>query len=240
MSRPGVVRLTGPRSARPLILSNALGTTSRLWDPQLGAFATEHRVVVYEAQPRSTVEALARDVLAMMDDLGFERFSFCGLSLGGMVGMWLGLYAPDRVEKLVLAATSARFGSPDEWHDRARLVRREGMDAVARDALDKWFTPRFADREPFLRMQLGVPPEDYGLGLEAIAGFDFRERLGDIRAPTLVIVGAKDPATTPADARYIAERVPSARLVVLEDAAHLVNVEQPEAFAQAVLEHLRE
>jgi 3-oxoadipate enol-lactonase len=220
------------------VLSNALGTTWELWSPQLPTFAQRHRVLLYDHPPRRSVPELGEDVLRIADDVGFERFSFCGLSLGGMVGMWLGVNAPDRIDRLVLACTAARFGVPAEWRDHAALVRKERMAAVAPGALEKWFTPRFADREPFLAMQLGVAPEDYALGLEAIGSFDLREQLGEIRAPALVIAGAEDSATTPADAAFIAARIPRAALLVLEDAAHLANVEQADAFTEAAMEHL--
>ena len=220
------------------MLSNALGTTSELWALQVPALSERHRVVLYDHAPRPTVPELGADVLALADELGLGRFSFCGLSLGGMVGMWLGANAPDRLDRLVLACTSARFGRPEEWRARAALVRAQGMPAVALDALDKWFTPSFHEREPFLRMQLETPAEDYAAGLEAIGGFDFRDRLGDITAPTLVVAGSEDVATTPTDAAFVAERIPGARLLVIEGAAHLANVEQADVFTAALLEHL--
>ena len=155
-----------------------------------------------------------------------------------MVGMWLAVNAPDRVDRLVLACTSARFGEPEGWAARAALVRSEGMAAVAGDALDAWFTPRFVDRRRFLEMQLAMPAEDYARGLEAIGVFDFRDDLAQIAAPTLVIAGAEDPATTLVDARFLAERIPGARLAVIPRAAHLANVERPERFNAELLHHL--
>jgi 3-oxoadipate enol-lactonase len=223
--------------ARAVILSNALGTTAALWEPQLDALASFH-VVRYEHRPRASVAALAADVLQLADDLGIERFSLCGVSLGGMVGMWLALEAPERLDRLVLVSTAARFGEPSQWRERAGQVRAEGMGAAAEDALGKWLTWRYRDREPFLRMQLDTPPGDYACGLEAIGGFDVRDRLGSISAPTLVVAGAEDVATTPADAAFLAEGIPNARLVVLAESAHLPNVEQPAAFNAALLEHL--
>jgi len=237
-SRVHSVRVEGPPTGAPLVLSNALGTTSEVWRPQLDTLARRLRVVRYELQPRRSVAEHADDVVAIAEALGLERFSLCGLSLGAMVGMWLAAEQPSRIDRLVLACTSARFGEPEEWSERAALVRGEGMAEVALAALDKWFTPSFEDREPFLRMQLSVAPGDYALGLEAIGSFDFRDRLAEIGAATLVIAGADDTATTPADAAFIADRIPEARLVVLAGAAHLANVEQPEAFTRAVLEHL--
>jgi 3-oxoadipate enol-lactonase len=229
----------GLEAGPPLVLSNALGTTASVWDPQLPALGERFHVLLYDHLPRSSVADLGRDVLAMADDLGLDRFAFCGLSLGGMVGMWLAVNAPNRIGRLVLACTSARFGVPEEWDARAALVRAEGMPALAYDALQKWFTPAYPDRDRFLTMQLDIPQEDYAKGLEAIGGFDFRERLAEISAPTLVIAGAEDFATTPAEAAFIAREIPHACLVVLEEAGHLANVEQAEAFTAAVLGHLR-
>jgi 3-oxoadipate enol-lactonase len=139
----------------------------------------------------------------------------------------------------VLASTSARFGNPQEWAERAALVRARGMSVVAHDALGKWFTPAYGAREPFLRMQLECPPLEYALGLEAIGGFDLRGGVGRIQASTLVVAGAEDTATPPADSVYIAQRIPGARLVVLDEAAHLANVEQAAAFNVVFIEHLR-
>lgn len=231
--------VVGYEDGPAVILSNALGTTSELWNAQLPALASEFRVVRYEHAPLSSVDALGEQVISIADSLDLDRFSFCGLSLGGMVGLWLGVHAPDRLDRLVVACTSVRFGVPDQWYDRAALVRSSGMSAVAYDALDKWFTPAYAETERFLRMQLETAAEDYALGLEAIGGFDFRNELDAVLVPTLVIAGADDVATTPADAAAIASGVASGRLAVLENAAHFANVEQPAAFNVALLDHLR-
>ena len=230
-------RVVGPQAGRPLILSNALGATAEMWEPQLPAFA-DLRVVLYDHSPRSSIADLGRDVIALVDRFALRSFSFCGLSLGGMVGMWLAVNAPDRVDRLIVACSSARFGERREWLERAALVRSEGMSAVAYDALEKWFTADFRDRDRYLRMQLAMTPEDYALGLEAIGAFDFRSALKGITAPTLVLAGAEDAAIPPADAALIAEGVSRAELVVIGRAAHLANVEQPEIFSTAVLSHL--
>jgi 3-oxoadipate enol-lactonase len=225
-------------TGRPLVLSNALGTTAELWEPQLCFLAECFRVVHYDHRPRASVAELGADVLSLADELGLDRFSFCGVSLGGMVGMWVAANAPKRLDRLVLACTSARFGVREEWRGRAALVRAEGMPAVAEDALEKWFTSAYADRERFLRMQLETPREDYAMGLEAIGEFDFRDQLRRIDVPTLVIAGAEDSATSPAEAAFLARGIPGARLVVLDGAAHLANVEQACAFTAALVDHL--
>lgn len=230
--------ISGPVGTPPLVLSNALGTSAAMWDPQLSELERRRTVIRYEHALRGSVAELAEPVLDALGRVGMQRVSFCGLSLGAMVGMWIAAEHPDRIDRLVLACTTARFGVASEWTRRAAFVRAHGMDQVAREALERWFTPAYVDRQPFLDMQLAFAPEDYALGLEAIGGFDFRERLGEIQVPTLVISGADDTATTPDDGAALADGIPDCRLVVLDHAAHLANVQAPRAFTLAVLEHL--
>jgi 3-oxoadipate enol-lactonase len=175
-------------------------------------------------------------VVELLDANGVERASFCGISLGGAVGMQLAATAPERVDRLVLVSTSARF--PAGYRERAALVRAEGTAPIVDLTLDRWFTHRFHDREPFRQMLLAAPREDYARCCEAVADWDFRDRLGQIGVTTLVVAGAEDPVTTPEDAEILAAEIPGARLVVLPEAAHLANVEQPEAFNEVLLEEL--
>lgn len=245
-------RIDGLETKPALVLSNSLGTTSDLWDAQLPALERDFRVLRYDHPGHGqtevpagpvTVEALARDVLELLDRLQLERVSFCGLSLGGMVGMALALDAPERVDRLVLCCTAAYLGPPEGWHERARLVRAGGTAAIAERVLERWFTDPFRDEHPALvaRFQAlleATPPEGYSACCEAIAAWDARTSLDAIRAPTLVIAGAEDVAAPPEDAAFLAESIPTAELVVLPDAAHLANVEQPEAFNRALLGHL--
>jgi 3-oxoadipate enol-lactonase len=230
--------ISGPVGAPPLVLSNELGTTAAMWDPQLEELERRLTVIRYEHALRGSVAELAEPLLDALARIGIERVSFCGLSLGAMVGMWIAAERPERIDRLVLASTSARFGVKSEWSARAAFVRAHGIDRIARDSLGKWFTPAYVERQPFLDMQLAFAPEDYALGLEAIGGFDFRERLGEIQVPTLVIAGADDTATTPEDGAALVDGIPDSRLVILDHAAHLANVEAPRAFTLAVLEHL--
>jgi 3-oxoadipate enol-lactonase len=236
-----------------IVLSNSLGTTSALWDAQLPALEPHFRVVRYDHRGHGnsdvppgpyTVEELAGDVIALLDRLELERVSFCGLSLGGMVGMSLALQAPERVDRLVLCCTSAYMGPPETWIERARLVREEGSAAVADAALGRWFTPRFQAEQPttlarFREMIAVTPREGMAACCEAIRDWDARRTLHAIEAPTLVIAAAEDPSTPPEQGQLIADAIPGARLVVLAGAAHLANVEQAEAFNDALLDHLR-
>jgi len=245
-------RLVGPEDADTLVLSNSLGTTQELWSRQLPVLSERFRVLTYDhpghgrssppEQP-ATVEAFALDLLGLLDELDFDRVSFCGVSLGGMVGMALALQAPQRVERLVLACTSAYLGPPGGWRERARVVRADGLEAIADAVVGRWFTTRASDGEPervdrFRAMFVSTPPEGYARCCEAIADWDARDRIADIAAPVLVVAGADDPATPLEHAELIASRIPDARLRVLEHAAHLANVERADAFNEALMEHL--
>jgi 3-oxoadipate enol-lactonase len=186
---------------------------------------------------------MARGVVELLDRLELERASFCGVSLGGMIGMALALIAPERLDRLVLSCTAAHLGPPDGWHERARIVRAKGTAAIAEAVVGRWFTQRFrdeqrADTARFRTMLESTRPEGYAACCEAIAGFDLRARLGAIRASTLVISGADDAATPPQDGAFLAESIARAEHVVLPAASHLANVEQPEAFNRALLAHL--
>ena len=240
-------RLDGPEGAPPLVLSNSIGTTLELWDAQVPALTPAFRLLRYDqlGHGRSevppgpyTVELLGRELLTLLDRLQIERASFCGLSLGGTVGMWLAANAPERLDRLVLAGTSAYFGPPDRWVERARIVRAEGMEPIADATMGRWFTRAFAGSGPYLGQLLATPSEGYAACCDALAAWDFRGDLASISAPALVLVGSEDPATPPEQGRLIADGIPGASLTVLPGAAHLLNVEQPEAFNRAVLHHL--
>jgi 3-oxoadipate enol-lactonase len=244
--------LEGPEDAPVLVASNSLGTTLRVWDDQAPALLEGFRLLRYDHRGHGdspvppgpyAIDDLGRDVLALMDRLEVERFSFCGLSIGGMVGMWLASEAPERVQRLVLCCTSPRFEPPDDWDSRAETVRADGVDAIADAVLERWFTPTFReDRLDVVEwaksMLCGTPAEGYAGCCEAIRDADLRSRLGAIRAPTLVVAGADDPAAPPDRAELIRDSIPDARLAVVEQAAHLASVEQPEAVTRTVLEHL--
>ena len=241
-------RFDGPEDAPVVVFSNSLGTTLELWNPQVPAFTPAFRMLRYDqlGHGRSdvppgpyTVEQLGRELLALLDELGLERVSFCGLSLGGAVGQWLGAHAPERIDRLVLAGTSAYFGPPERWTERAAQVEAEGMGPVAAATMVRWFTPDFAGTATYQETLASTPAEGYIACCNALAVWDFRSELLGISAPTLVVVGAEDPATPPEQAEAIAEGIPGARLAVISGAAHLVNVEQPEAFNRAVLDHLQ-
>jgi 3-oxoadipate enol-lactonase len=242
-------RIDGPDGAPWLVLSNSLGASLEMWERNVPELATRFRVLRYDQRGhgRSPVppgpygmDDLGDDVLGLMDGLGIERASFCGVSLGGMTGMWLAAEAPDRIERLIAACTSAQLGPPSMWDERIATVREQGVEALADATLGRWLTDDADDETiAFLRgLLVSTPREGYAGGSAAVRDMDLRERLGWIQAPTLVIAADQDLSTPPEHGRAIADRIPGARLTILENARHLANVERPEAFDQAVLEHL--
>ncbi len=242
--------LAGPEDAPPLLLSNSLGTTLEMWDHQVPALAAQFRVVRYDRRGHGrsavppgpySIDDLGTDALGLLDELGLERASFCGLSIGGMVGMWLASEAPERIDRLVLCCTAPILPPREQWVERAATVRAQGVAAIADATLDRWFTPA-ADslRETFRAMLVGTPAEGYAGCCEALADLDLRDRLAAIEAPTLVVTGAEDPVAPPEAGEQLAASITGARHVTVDGARHIVNAEQPATFTQHVLAHLTE
>jgi 3-oxoadipate enol-lactonase len=230
---------------RVVVLSGSLGSSLAMWDPQMPALADRFRVLRYDhpghgRSPLSedrTVTALAAQLLGLLDGLGFVQVSFCGLSLGGAVGMRVALDAPDRIDRLALCSTSARFATPEFWDRRAAAVRSGGVDAVADEVLDRWFTPGFSNVRRYRDMLVSTPAEGYARCCEAVRDWDVRGALGAVQTPTLAIAGADDPSTPLGELKAIVTEIPGSRLSVL-DGRHLVNVEQADPFNEALLAHL--
>jgi 3-oxoadipate enol-lactonase len=231
---------------RVVVLSGSLGSTLEMWGPQLPALTSRFRVLRYDhpghggspTPPEATVTIMALEVAQLLDELGIATVSYCGLSLGGAVGMRLALDEPWRVEKLVLCSTSARFATPEHWQERADTVRRDGIEAIADAVLERWFSPAFRDVRRYREMLLSIPREGYARACEAVRDWDARGELGGISAPTFAIAGADDPSTPPADLEAIVSEIPGSELLVLGRARHLVNVEQSEEFNEALLARL--
>lgn len=221
-----------------LALPSSLGTTTELWDANVGHWSDTFRLLPYNQQGRTSIEQLGHDLLDLVG--ASEPVSICGLSLGGATAMWVAANAPERVNRLVLACTSARFGEAGPWRERAAAVREHGLEPIADSIVARWFTPA-APPEVVARFRerlVATPREDYAACCEALARWDFRDRLADIQVPTLVVAAAEDAATPPEHAELLANGIPEAELVVLQGAAHLANVEQAEAFSRLVSKHL--
>lgn len=247
-------QLDGPADAPVLVLSNSLGTDLHMWDAQMAAFAEHFRVLRYDTRGHGqslvtegpySIEQLGHDVLALLDALHIERAAFCGLSMGGLIGQWLAINAPQRIQRLVLCNTAAKIGSPEVWNPRIETVLRDGQAAMLalRDAsIARWFTPEFAQAqpalvEPVVGMLAATLPLGYAANCAAVRDADFREQVASIVVPTLIVCGTADAVTTPEHGRFMRERIRGAKLVEFH-AAHLSNVEAGERFTRRVLDFL--
>lgn len=244
--------LEGPDDAAVLVFSNSLGTTGVMWDAQAAALSDRFRVLRYDARGHGstpatrgpyTVGDLAGDVIDLIDRLELERVSFCGLSIGGMTGMWLGVNAPERIDRLVICCTGMQLPPAEMWTERAAQVRAEGMGCVIDATMERWFTPGFRERSPEVvgrirEIFLTTNPEGYAGCCEALAQFDMRDQLDAITAPTLVIAGEDDPVGTPERAGAVGEEIEGSHVVILPEARHLAAVEQADAVTRELEQHL--
>jgi len=235
--------LEGQSGTPVLVFSNSLGTNYSMWDPQVPEARKKLRVLRYDTRGHGqssvtpgpySIEQLGKDVIALLDALDLDRVHFCGLSMGGMIGMWLGVNAPERLNRLIFCNTGARIGTPETWNARIEAVRNNGMKAVASAVVERWFSSAFRQKAPATisntqKMLEETNPEGYAACCAAVRDFDCREQLSRIRTPTLVIAGVHDPATPPADGRFLAQQIPGARYAEL-NAAHLSNIEDQDRF----------
>jgi 3-oxoadipate enol-lactonase len=245
-------RLDGADDAPLLVLSPSLGTTTDLWERALPALTARFRVLRHDLPGHGDspvpeglvrIEDIGRGVVSLLDALGVERASFCGVSIGGMVGMWLGANAQERLDRLVLCCTGAKLGLREDYRARAELVRRQGTGVTVEGARERWFTPGFRDAPEarrILRQLAEIPAEGYAACAEAVGEWDFRSELHRVAAGALVVFGEHDPVTPPEVRETLLVGIPGARPAFVPRAAHLANVEQPEAFTAAVLAHLVE
>jgi 3-oxoadipate enol-lactonase len=251
-----VSSLEGPDEAPVLVLGNPIGTTRGVWDRQVPALVRHFRLLRLEwrghgapgaqsAAPKGpyTIAELGADVLSAVNFYGIERAAYAGVSLGGMTGLWLAANAPERITSLaVLCAALTPMPSPDLWHERARLVRAAGMDAIAESVVPRWFTPSFVARHPaevesVLDMLRGTQPEGYAGCGEAIASMDLRPLLPSVKAPTLVLSGEEDPAAPPWVGAVTARGIAGSRLTVVRGASHFAHYETPGPVTDALLRH---
>lgn len=243
--------MAGEEHLPVLVLSNSLGASLEMWQPQMPDFSSHFRVLRYDARGHSrssvtpgpySIAQLSADLLGLLDNLHIERAHFCGLSMGGMIGQTLGVTAPDRLGKLVLANTAAKIGTPEGWNARIELVRNQGMRALSPGMIERWYTPEFAARAPEIAARTcamldTMNPEGYIANCAAVRDMDQREAVSAIRVPTLVIAGARDSVTPPSDGRFLAGKIAGAQYIELA-AAHLSNVEASSEFTSGVVNFL--
>ena len=243
--------IAGPADAPVLMLSNSLGTTRHMWDPQMDAFSRKFRVLRYDRRghgksgaPKGpySMEMLGRDAIAVLDGLGVKKAHWLGLSMGGMEGMWLGANAADRFDKIILSNTTAHYPDRKPWDDRIKLVLEKGLASIVPGNMERWFTKEFRERAPdkvqwMTEMFLTTPVEGYVGCCEAVASWTIARCCRSIKSPTLVIAGRFDPATNVEAGEYIQSNIPGAKLAIVQ-AAHIANVEVPDAYTKTVLDFL--
>jgi 3-oxoadipate enol-lactonase len=248
-------QLEGPAGAPVLVLSNSLGTDLQMWDAQIPALSKSFRVLRYDTRGHGqslvtpgpyTIEQLGRDVLAMLDSLKIKQAHFCGLSMGGLIGQWLGIHANDRLHKLILCNTAAKIGSAEMWDPRITMVEAGGQQAMKElgaGAVGRWFTPEFArdhaDKvKPVTDVLAATSAQGYAACCAAVRDADFRKEIASIAVDTLVICGSHDAVTTVADGHFLQNHIAGCELSDFY-AAHLSSVELGNVFSLRVTEFLR-
>ncbi|MEQ1410717.1 3-oxoadipate enol-lactonase [Acinetobacter indicus] len=230
-----------------LVFSNSLGTNFKMWQPQIDHFQQNFFVICYDTRGHGassapqgpyTLDQLGQDVVNLLDHLNIEKATFCGISMGGLTGQWLAINKPERFSHVVVCNTAAKIGQEQAWNERAALVREQGLAPIASTAAGRWFTEPFiqsnAATVATLSNDLGAgSPEGYASCCEALAKADVREQLKDIQVPVFIVAGQQDPVTTVADGEFMQQRIANAELFEI-NASHISNIEQPEAFNQAV------
>lgn len=246
-------QLDGPAQGPTVLFSNSLGADLSMWDDVVKRLQPPFRILRYDTRghgqtPASdgpvSIDDLGRDVIGLLNTLDISKVLFCGLSMGGLIGQWLAIHHPERVEKLILCNTAAQIGTPTTWNERIETVRQHGVSAIADAVLDRWLTADFRRANPDTRNRLvaqfkATSPGGYVACCAAIREADFRAEIQRITASTLIIAGTHDPVTTVADGQFLQQTIPAAQLCELP-AAHLSAVEAADAFAQALNEFLAE
>lgn len=243
--------LEGTPNSPVLVFSNSLGTNLHMWDLVVPLLLPYFQILRYDTRGLGKSEAtaepyqiaqLGQDVIDLLDQLGLQKVHFCGLSMGGQIGQWLSIHHPERLHKLVLSNTGPKIGTTEAWNDRIALIQREGLHAILEGSMKVWFRPQFMEQqgaqlEVWQRMLLANEVLGYANCCAAVRDADFREDLHQIPVDTLIITGDEDPATTVADAEFMHDKIPQSQLKVLA-ARHIPSIEQPQAFAEALLDFL--
>lgn len=243
--------LAGDQSAPVLMLSNSLGTTMDMWQPQLAELSSHFHVLRYDTRGHGkssvapgpySIAQLGGDVIGLLDHLGLDRVHFCGLSMGGITGMWLALNHPDRIDKLVLSNTAAYIGPPENWTTRAAAVDEDGMAPIADSVVARWLTPDYAQAHPdqvkyLTDMLLSTPAAGYAANCIAVRDNDVRKEVAGIQSRTLIISGAGDIPTPPSDGKFLHSQITESQYLEL-DGAHLSNQEQASAYSDALIKFL--
>ena len=242
----------GDATKPALIFSNSLGTNYGMWQKQFNYFKHDYFVICYDTRGHGNstapqgpyrLEQLGNDVIQLLDHLAVEKASFCGISMGGITGQWLAVHHPHRFNHVIVCNTAAKIGQESAWLERAAAVRANGLSQIAETAATRWFTERFIQSQAAVVANLSHDlaagsVEGYASCCEALAKADLRADLNTVQIPVLVIAGAQDPVTTVADGEFIQQQIANSQLFAI-DASHISNIEQPQAFNQAVADFIQ-
>lgn len=244
-------RFDGPENASVLVLSHSLGANLSMWEPQIPTLTKKFRVLRYDSRGHGlsgvspgpyTLKQLSLDGLGILNKLNIDRAHFCGLSMGGMVGQWLGVNAPKRFKSITLCNTAAKIGTAETWNTRIQTIKDGGMAAIASAVISRWFTENFIKQSPaavanIRQILLQTSPDGYAASCAALRDADLREAISLVKLPTLMISGTYDAVSPPAEGRFIVDHIPGALYAELS-ASHLSNIEAPEAFTAALTNFL--
>ncbi|MCT4716934.1 3-oxoadipate enol-lactonase [Enterobacteriaceae bacterium H18W14] len=245
-------QLEGRTGAPVVMLSNSLGTSLSMWQPQMDALLEHFRVLRYDVHghgrtaknDKTTLPQLAEDVISVMDDAGIQQAHFCGISMGGLTGLWLARFAPERFLSVTVSNSAAKIGEQSDWLSRARAVRGEGMSTLASSAAARWFTEDFAQNNKaqvdYVVANLSATnAEGYAACCEALAAADLRAEIDAITLPVLLIAGSEDPVTTVADSKFMQNQIPASQIVTVH-ASHLANIEAAQDFTAALITFIQQ
>lgn len=240
------------KKEQTIVFSNSLGTDLSMWDKQVGLLGLEFNVLRYDTRGHGksevpegeySIEMLGKDVLELLDYLKIDKVNFCGLSIGGLTGQWLGIHAPERLHKLILSNTATKIGNEEGWNNRIEMVRQNGLDSIVSGTQERWFTPGFVTEnkgvvDDVLSVFVKTPLDGYMSCCAAVRDADFTEEVSKIPVPTLIISGTEDAVTTVEDAKFFKDKIPNVTLFSVE-AAHISNIEKATDFTRLLAEFIK-
>ncbi|MFV5700867.1 3-oxoadipate enol-lactonase [Flavobacterium sp. XS2P12] len=235
-----------------ILFSNSLGTDLTMWDKQIELLGQEFNILRYDTRGHGksevpageySIEMLGNDVLDLLDSLKIEKVNFCGLSIGGLTGQWLGIHAPERLNKLILCNTAVKIGNKEGWNTRIETVQKNGLDSIVSGTQERWFTSEFvaenkAEVDAVLVTFVQTPVTGYSSCCAAVRDADFTDEVSKISSPTLIISGTEDLVTTVKDSEFLMERIPNSLLAALKT-AHISNIEKADDFTKLLIEFIK-
>lgn len=242
----------GLKDAPVLVFSNSLGTGHGMWQPQVNELKNHFNVITYDTRGHgesevigdTSLQNLAEDVVDILDALNIEKAQFCGISMGGITGLWLGIHYPERFNSITVANSAAKIGQADAWLSRAESVEQNGLAELVKTTHTRWFSEKFDYQhnvvaQTTIQSLANTPAQGYANACRALAHADLRDEIAQIQIPVLLIAGTEDPVTTVTDAEFMQRAINNSQLAKV-DASHLSNIEQPQKFTQELTRFIQQ